>query len=416
MPPTGYRSVPRRARNRSPVRALIAFIVIAAAAVTLALVFRLNTGYVLFVAPPYRVELSQNAFIIIALLAFIALYALIRAAVRLAKLPAEVREGRRRRQFERFRSKQDAAVVALLEGRHGKARQFAQEALAIPQSSPVAALVGARAALETRDWTAAAAMLERPDTHATNLAVPRLMLEAELALERGQPADALARLAELRREAGLHTAAQRLELRALTAAGRPAEIPAIVDQLVRRKVYDAKQGELLRGSAHAEALAGFAHDAAGLRAYWARVPESDRLQSKVARASARSFLSLGADREAADILARSLERNWDPGLLPIYAQCRAPDATRQLEIAERWLVAHNQDATLLYALGRLCERQQLWGKAQTYLEASLALDNHWRAHVALGEMFAKLGRNDEANAHLAAALKLALGELTRDDA
>ena len=129
------------------MKGLIAFIVIAAAAVTLALVFRLNTGYVLFIAPPYRVELSQNAFIIIALLTFAALYALIRAAVRLAKLPEEVREGRRRRQFERFRAKQDAAVVALLEGRHGKARQFAQEALAIPQSSPVAALVGARAAL-----------------------------------------------------------------------------------------------------------------------------------------------------------------------------------------------------------------------------------------------------------------------------
>jgi HemY protein len=179
-------------------------------------------------------------------------------------------------------------------------------------------------------------------------------------------------------------------------------------------VYDARQGELLRASAHAEALAGFAHDAAGLRAYWARVPESDRLQSKVARAAARSFMQLGGDREAADILARSLERHWDSGLLPLYAECRAPDATRQLETAERWLVAHNDDATLLYALGRLCERQQLWGKAQTYLEASLALDNHWRAHVALGEMLSRLGRHDEANAHLAAALKLALAELSRE--
>lgn len=396
------------------MRALIAFIVIAAAAVTLALLFRLNTGYVLFVAPPYRVELSQNAFIIIALAAFIALYALVRAAVRLARLPGEVRDGRRRRQVERFRAKQDAAVVALLEGRHGKARQFAQEALAIPESTPVAALVGARAALETRDWNAATAMLDRPDTHATNLAVPRLMLEAELALERGQPAEALARLAELRREAGLHTAAQRLELRALTAAGRPAEIPALVDQLVKRKVYDPKQGELLRASAHAEALETLAHDAAGLRAYWSRVPEGDRLQPKVARAAARSFLQLGGDRDAVDLLARSLERNWDPSLLLTYAECRAPDPTRQLETAERWLVTHNQDATLLYALGRLCERQQLWGKAQTYLEASLALDNHWRAHVALGEMFAKLGRQDEANAHLAAALRLALAQLERE--
>jgi HemY protein len=396
------------------VRALIAFLLIAAAAVTLALLFRLNTGYVLFVAPPYRVELSQNAFIIIAVLAFLALYALVRASVRLSRLPAEVRESRRRRQFERFRSKQDAAVVALIEGRHGKARQFAQEALAIPHSTPVAALVGARAALETRDYAAAAAMLDRPDTREPKLAVPRLMLEAELALERGQPADALARLAELRREAGLHTAAQRLELRALTAAGRPAEVPALVDQLVKRKVYDAQQGELLRASAHAESLASLAHDAAGLRAYWARVPEVDRLQSKVARAAAKSFLELGSDREAAEIVARSLERNWDSTLVVLYAECRAPDATRQLETAERWLVAHSEDASLLYALGRLCERSELWGKAQTYLEASLALDNHWRAHVALAELFAKLDRPDEANAHRSAALTLALAELARE--
>ena len=61
----------------------------------------------------------------------------------------------------------------------------------------------------------------------------------------------------------------------------------------------------------------------------------------------------------------------------------------------------------------MCERAQLWGKAQTYLEASLALDNSWRANLALGEMQANLGRTDEANAHLAAALKLALAELNR---
>ncbi len=393
------------------MRALLGFLLLAIAAVTLAMLFRINDGYVLFVAPPYRIELSQNAFIVLAVLGFVAAYALVRAAVRLSQLPADVRDARKRRQVERFRSKQDAAVVALIEGRHGKARQYAQEALAIPNSSPVPALVGARAALETRDYAAASAMLERPDAQSTKLAVPRLMLEAELALERGQPAEALARLAELRSEAGLHTAAQRLELRALTAAGRPGEIPALVDQLVKRKVYDPQQGEALRASAHAEALKGFTHDAAGLRAYWARVADGDRLQPQVALAAARSFLALTGDREAAEILVKSLERQWDSKLLLLYAQCRAPDATRQLETAERWLTSHNQDATLLFVLGRLCERQQLWGKAQTYLEASLALDNHWRAHVALGEMLAKLGRHDEADAHLAAALRLALAAL-----
>jgi HemY protein len=393
------------------VRALLLFLLLAAAAVALAMLFRLNAGYVLLVSPPYRIELSQNAFIVLTVLAFAAVYALIRAAVRLSQLPGDVREARKRRQVERFRTKQDAAVVALIEGRHGKARHYAQEALAIPNSSAVPALVGARAALETRDYAAASAMLERPDAQATKLAVPRLMLEAELALERGQPAEALARLAELKSEAGLHTAAQRLELRALTAAGRHGEIPALVDQLVKRKVYDPQQGEVLRAGAHADALKGFTHDAAGLRAYWARVADGDRVQPKVAKAAARSFLAVNGDREAADILVKSLERQWDSELLLLYAQCRSPDATRQLEIAERWLTTHSQDATLLFVLGRLCERQQLWGKAQTYLEASLALDNHWRTHVALGEMLAKLGRHDEADAHLAAALRLALAAL-----
>jgi HemY protein len=66
----------------------------------------------------------------------------------------------------------------------------------------------------------------------------------------------------------------------------------------------------------------------------------------------------------------------------LYAKCRIGDATAQLETAERWLASHAQDATLLYALGMLCERESLWGKAQTYLEASLALDDQWRTRGA----------------------------------
>jgi HemY protein len=395
------------------VRALLAFLVLAAAAVTVALIARINAGYALFVSPPYRVELSLNTFFLLTIASFVALYALVRIVARLSRLPRDVREHRRKRQLARARAKEDAAVVALIEGRHGKALQFAEESLAIPGSSPVGSLIAARAALETRDFDAVETALVRPEAQLPSLAVPRLMIEAEAALERGRPADALARLAELRKEAGLHTAALRLELRALTAAGRHGEIPALIDQLVKRKVYDGEQGEVLRASAHAEALAGFTHDASGLRDYWTRLPEADKLQPSVARAAATSFIALGGDREAAEIIARSLERRWDSDLVALYAECTTADATRQLETAERWLALHNHDAKLLYALGRLCERAQLWGKAQTYLEASLALDNGWRANLALGEMQAKLGRNDQANAHLAAALKLALVELNR---
>ncbi len=398
------------------MRILFWFLIVAAAAVGVALAAKLTTGYVLFVAPPYRVELSLNLFIFLAILGFALGYALWRGLGRALRLPEEVRAYRRRQQQERALSKHNSAVVALLEGRYGKARQFAEEALAIPRSSGLSALVAARAAIEMRDFQTAESLLARADAQVASLAVPRLMLEAEMKLEQGQPLAALAELRTLKKEAGLHTAALRLELRALQAAGRYGDIPALLDQLVKRKVFRSDEADLLRAAAHAQELAALAHDPSGLRNYWNKLSDTEARMPRIALAGARGFLALGGDREAAEIIARSLERSWDAELLALYARCRMPSATWQLEQAEGWLAEHNQDASLLYVLGVLCDRQQLWGKAQTYLEASLALDNAYRTHVALGELLARLGRGDEANAHLAAALKLALAELARQEA
>jgi HemY protein len=398
------------------VRVLFWFLLLAAAAVGAALAARITSGYALFVALPYRVELSLNLLLILLVAGFVGIYILLRIIRRAMGLPQEVRAARRRAQQERARAKHDAAVVALLEGRYGRSRQLAEQALAIPQSSGLAALVGARAALETRDFDGAIALLSRPDAQDAALAVPRLMLEAEIKLEQRQPVEALAVLQSLKKEAGLHTAALRLELRALQGAGRYAEIPPLVDQLVKRKVYGADEGELLRAAAHAQELRARAQDAGGLRAYWARLGDAEQRQPRIALAAARSFLAQGQDREAAEVLIRSLDRHWDPALLELFAQVRAPDPTRQLEQAERWLPQRNQDAALLHALGTLCQRQQLWGKAQTYLEASLALMPSYRTHLGLGELHAGLGRDAEANAHLAAALRLALAQLEGRDA
>jgi HemY protein len=395
------------------MRFLFWFLLLAIAAVVVALAVKLNAGYALLVAPPYRIELSLNLLLILLVGGFFALYLVIRIITRTIQVPRTVRVWRRRQKLERARAKQDGAVVALLEGRYGKARQQAEEALAIPGSSGLNAIVAARAALDVRDFDGAEALLKRSDAQASSLAVSRLMLSAESSLEQGEPQDSLRVLNKLRKEAGLHTAALRLELRALQAARRWTDIPPLLDQLVRRKVFDAAQAEHVRISAQSEQLKFLAHDAAGLRDYWSRLADATKAHPKIARAAAESFMQLGGEREAADILAQSLDREWDSDLVELYGECRLGDATRQLEQAERWLPLHNQDAVLLRVLGTLCQRQQLWGKAQTYLEASLGVDNTWRAHLALGEMLGRLGRDAEADAHFVAALKLATDTLRR---
>ena len=395
------------------MRFLFWFLLLAVAAVVAALAAKLNSGYALLVAPPYRIELSLNLLLVLIVGGFISLYFGLRMVARTAQLPAEVRLWRRRQKEQRARSKLDAAIVALLEGRYGKAQQEAKEALSLPHSTGLAALVAARAAIDVRRFDAAEGFLSRPETQVTSLAVPRLTLSAEIALEQGQPQEALRILESLRREAGLHTAALRLELRATQAARRYAAVPPLVEQLVKRGVFDVAQGEQVRIAAQREQLRALAYDGSGLRDAWNRLPEATRTQAQIARAAALSFLQLGGDREAADIVARSLDREWNSDLVELYGECRLGDPTLQLEQAERWLTTHNQDAVLLRVLGVLCQRQQLWGKAQTYLEASLALEDHWRTRLALGEMLGRLARSDEANTHFVAALKLATEELER---
>src|SRR4029078_10982133 len=130
--------------------------------------------------------------------------------------------------------------------------------------------------IATREFGIAESLLSRADASVPSLAVPRLMLEAEMKLEQGQPLEALGILSALRKEAGSHTAALRLELRALQGAGRYAEIPAVVDQLVKPKEEGEHEGGLRRAAAHAQELVARQHDAAGFRSYWSKLSDSEQ--------------------------------------------------------------------------------------------------------------------------------------------
>ena len=103
------------------MRILFWFVLLAVAAAAVALAIRLNAGYALLVAPPYRIELSLNLFLLLLLGGFAAIYVTLRLITRAVRLPSSVRTWRRQQKRERARAKQDAAIVALLEGRYRSA-------------------------------------------------------------------------------------------------------------------------------------------------------------------------------------------------------------------------------------------------------------------------------------------------------
>jgi HemY protein len=131
----------------------------------------------------------------------------------------------------------------------------------------------------------------------------------------------------------------------------------------------------------------------------------------VALAAARGFIALGACGEAHRIIEQALAANWESELVRLYAECDGGDTLRRIERAEEWLKAYPADAVLLLTLGRLCAEQGLWGKAQSYLEASVAIEPTHSAHLALARLQEQLGNAEAARRHDREGLRLALAQL-----
>lgn len=381
------------------MKALFWILAICAAAVGLTLAARYNTGYVLVVFPDYRAEFSLNLLLLALALAFAAFYALLRLVATALAMPSEVRAWRERRARDRARARLAEGLKAFFEERYAKAEKAAAEALALGQEPAISAVVAARAAhelrrFEDRDRYLAAAASEAPGE--TTL---RLMTQAELLADERRYIEALQALQALRASSPRsHTGALRLELKVQQKLGNWEQVPALLNQLESRHAFDAALVRELKRHAWVENLKSRSFQRRELEEYWARVPAAERRHPKVAAAAARGFIEVGDCAAAHGVVEQALDAEWSPELVALYAQCLGDDALKQIERGEAWLKAQPEDAGLLLTLGKLCAHQQLWGKAQSYLEASVSVAPSREAHVALARLAERLGRDDEARA------------------
>jgi HemY protein len=132
-----------------------------------------------------------------------------------------------------------------------------------------------------------------------------------------------------------------------------------------------------------------------------------RVDPAVAATAARYHLALGGTAEAQAIIEQALEREWNPSLVALYGEAAGASALPQIERAEKWLRQHARDPALLLALGKLCMRQELWGKAQSYIEASLALEPTHDGHMTLAALMERIGKPQEAVLHFRRSAELA---------
>ena len=362
-----------------------------------------DQGYVLVDIRGRTVETSVPGLVV----ALVALYLLVRLVSWIMRAPRRAGRAIGEIRLRRSQRQLDNAFAAIAEGQWGRGERLLGRAARGPAS--LAGYLSAARAAQEQDAPERRDEWLRLAYEADPAATPAVLLtQAELQLEGGQLEEALATLRQLDTVNGGHPRGLALQARVLEKLQDWSALEALLPRLRNRKVMDADRAAGLETRV-AQARLAAAEDGDALQAAWSRLSREMRRRTELLQSYGRAALRVGAADQAEPVLRRALKSSWEPSLVAIYGQLETSDPGAQLATAEKWLNQRPEDAELLLACGRLCLRNELWGKARSYLETSLAIRPRPETWRIFGELLTQLGESGAASEAFRQGLSAASG-------
>jgi HemY protein len=139
------------------------------------------------------------------------------------------------------------------------------------------------------------------------------------------------------------------------------------------------------------------------------MPKSLTRRPQIVVAYARGAMACGDHVTAEAELRALLEEQWDEAAVLAYGDLETAEPLITLDRAERWLQAHPQDPALMVTCARLAMHAELYGKARSLLETSLAIRPRLETYQLLAGLLEQLGERERANKVLHDALVHAIG-------
>jgi HemY protein len=360
-----------------------------------------DPGYVLVRLRGWRMETTVVVAVVMLLLA----WALLTVLWRLVRWPFGAFS---RRHGRLSRQRMSEGLIALVEGRHGDAERDLNRAARLDSLRGPALLVAAEAASRRGEHGRALDALNQ-----ASQSVPQAarVMRARVLRREGKSTEALALLLPESEKGTLTPGGWReLVLAALAShdlrRAREGLEPLQKSAALGSRAYALLEAQVLSATIQSAA------DGAALNTLWSQLPKPQRRVVAVIDAYARRAASFGLLLPAMDELESALRREWSPLLIETYGSLAGDDVEPRLRRAEGWLDAHPNDASLLLALGRMCTRIRLWGKAYQYLQRALALSPSAATWEALGDAYAGQGDPAQAQRCYRNALAFGRGEAT----
>ena len=130
---------------------------------------------------------------------------------------------------------------------------------------------------------------------------------------------------------------------------------------------------------------------AQLEDIWYLIPRKQQRDPLIIASYAASLGRVQLVEKQQALVTKALNRQWHPLLVTQFGELESANPEKQLMVAEKWFGQHSEDADLLLALGRICQRLQFWGKAKDYLTAAVKLRPSVQASIYLAAVLEKIG-------------------------
>ena len=349
----------------------------------------------------WRVETSFVFGVIAALL----LWAVLSLVLRALFWP---RRALRRHALRRGHERIADGLVAAVEGRHGQATKSLERAAHVASLQAPALLARARSAQAQGDDEQAIAAL---DAAAEKAPAAALSMRARFLLERNRNAEALDLLKTAMAKSALPPAALRSLIDAASRCGDSNAALTALSALAKTHSMSDEAFAELETRTLATALAS-APNADALNALWSGTGRVQRQRETIVIAYAKRAAAVGQPIAAMSEIQAALRRDWSEQLVRAYGELGPSDVVARLRQAEGWIAAQPNSAGLMLTLGRLCNQNELWGKAREYLGRGLAIAPDASLWEALGDACAGFGDHDVAQRAYRNALRAERGEKT----
>ena len=371
-----------------------------------------DPGFVLVKYGDFSVETSLAFGIIAVAIAALLIHFIFRVLMAIWNLPGAVKRQSKSRRYDKSRRLLNQGLIDLAEGRFDQAESNLIKLVEYSESPLVHYLAAARAAQlqgkhDERDSYLKAAHEARPEAE---MAIG--VTQAELQLAHQQLEQSLATLTHLRGIAPRHNHVLRLLARVYFELEDWQSLVELLPDIRKKKLLKESILKNMEGKSYRGFLAAAKGNQQALEKAWAKIPKESQTDADLILYYIKLSNRASSNSSSVEqLIIKSLDQKWDNRLVEAYGLFKAIDPNQQLRRTEKWLGDYAKNEYLLLALGRICIRARLWGKAQSYLEASIGVNAMAASCLVLAKLLGdQLQENDKASQYYKKGLQLCLSE------